>query len=88
MLSSNHSKIRYILALLCNKNGLPSMKVEKFNRSGLYANSFGPKSKPKISDSGVALFAECVFYFESLLVSALIKIHTLVEIPSRSERRE
>ena len=88
MLSSNHSETRYILALLCNKNGLPSMKVEKFNRRGLYANSFGPKSKPKISDSAVALFAECVFYFESLLVSALIKIHTLVEIPSRSERRE
>ena len=46
------------------------------------------KIKPRIFDSAVALFAECVFYFESLLVSALIKIHTLVEIPSRSERRE
>ena len=53
-----------------------------------YANPFGPKSKQRIFDSAVALFAECVFYFESLLVSALIKIHTLVEIPSRSERRE
>ena len=53
-----------------------------------YANPFGPKSKQKIFDSAVALFAECVFYSESLLVSALIKIHTLVEIPSRSGRRE
>ena len=51
-----------------------------------YANPFGPKSKQRIFDSAVALFAECVFYSESLLVSVLIKIPSLVEIPSQPGR--
>ena len=53
-----------------------------------YGVPVGPKSKPKIFDSAVALFTERLFYSESLLVSALIKITFLVENPSRPERRE
>ena len=42
-----------------------------------------PQTKIKrIIDSTVALITEKVFYSESLLVSALIKIPSLVEIPS------
>ena len=54
----------------------------------LYGVPAGPKSKPKIFDSAVALFTERLFYSESLLVSALIKITFLVENPSRPGRRE
>ena len=35
----------------------------------------------RIFDSAVALFTKDVFYSVSLLVSALIKIHSRVEIP-------
>ena len=44
------------------------------------------KIKPRIFDSAVALFTEKVFYSESLLVSALNKIPSLVEIPSQPGR--
>ena len=47
-----------------------------------------PKSKRRNFDSAVALFTERLFYSESLLVSALIKITFLVENPSRHGRRE
>ena len=47
-----------------------------------------PKSKRRNFDSAVALFTEWLFYSESLLVSALIKITILVENPSRPGRRE
>ena len=53
-----------------------------------YGVPVGPKSKPKIFDSAVALFTERLFYSESLLVSALIKITFLLENPSRPGRRE
>ena len=48
----------------------------------------GPKLKQRSFDSAVALFTEWLFYSESLLVSALIKITILVQIPSRPWRWE
>ena len=45
-----------------------------------------PKSKQKIFDSAVVLFKEKAFYSKSLLVSALNKIASLVEIPSQLGR--
>ena len=51
-----------------------------------WAKHLRPKLKQRIFDSAVALFTEKVFYSESLLVSALNKIPSLVEIPNQPGR--
>ena len=51
-----------------------------------WAKHLRPKLKQRIFYSAVALFTEKVFYSESLLVSALNEIHSLVEIPSQLGR--
>ena len=51
-----------------------------------WAKHLRPKSKQRIFYSAVALFTEKVFNSESLLVTALIKIPSLVENPSQPGR--